>query len=105
MPKKIERKPYYLPSVEARMLAWGKCVRVQRVAQKLTAQAFSERIGISESTLRRVERGDPVVAAGTYLSALAALSVLDPAVPMPEPHLTQGDPHARAKSQVDDGYF
>lgn len=105
MPKKIEINPFYLPTVEARMSAWGKCVRLQRVAQKITAQAFSERIGVSESTLRRVERGDPAVAAGTYLAALSALSVIDQAIPMPPEFLTSGDPSARARPEGVGEYF
>ncbi|RBP39961.1 hypothetical protein DFR37_10455 [Eoetvoesiella caeni] len=104
MPKKLDVAPYYLPTVQARTLAWGRNIRSGRVMQKITARNLCERLRISESTLRRVERGDPAVAAGTYLTALVAVGSLDRIIPLPE-HSTQLNPNARARPDKDDEYF
>ncbi|HRL20792.1 MAG TPA: hypothetical protein PLG97_03075 [Alcaligenes sp.] len=81
-------------------------MRTQRVAQKVTARVFCSRIQVSESTLRRLEQGDPSIAVGTYLTALVALGLLDHVVPMPASHWIGGDPAARARPvKDDDDYF
>lgn len=107
MPKKLDRAQFFMPSVEARAIAWGRCIRAQRVAQRITARAFCPRILVSESTLRRMEKGDPAVAMGTYLTALCALGLLDLVVPMPKAEWTgMTSPHARARPvKGDDDYF
>ena len=106
MPKKLAPAPFYLPTVESRALVWERCIRTQRVAQKITAQVFSSRVEVSESTLRRMERGDPAVAMGSYLTALAALGLLESIVPMPDAHWSSGDTKGRARvGRDDDEYF
>lgn len=106
MPKKLVSEPRLHPNINARLAVWGRCVRVQRVRQKIKAVDFCTRIDISESTLRRLEAGDPSVAAGTYLAALSALGLMDAVVPMPSATWFDGS----AKSRVstfgdDDDYF
>ena len=60
---------------------WGRCIHSQRLQQRITAADLSQRLGISEATLRRLERGDPGAAVGAYLTALLTLGVADQATP------------------------
>jgi hypothetical protein len=64
-------------------------------------------VGISDATLRRMERGDPGVGAGTYLTALWVLGILDVVAPRLDVVYWSADPRARARSsrEDDDGYF
>mgnify|MGYP003585192306 FL=1 len=88
------------------LITWGRCVRTQRVRQKLVARDLSQRIGISEPTLRRLEKGDPGVAASVYLSALLALGVFHEAIHPLAPALYDANAAARARVSKDDpGYF
>lgn len=68
---------------------WAQAIRVQRVAQGLTADALSVRIGISRSTMRRLELGEPAIAAHVYLSAMWVVGLLDAACPALSQHLMQ----------------
>lgn len=43
--------------VQERLVEWGRCVNVQRMRQRITATDLCRRLGISEATLRRLERG------------------------------------------------
>lgn len=63
------------PSQTAQMAAFGERIRLARLRRKLTTSLFSERMGVSRETLRRVENGDPTVAFGSYLSALQTLGL------------------------------
>ncbi len=106
MPRKIVIAPFLSAGVVSRLVQWGKIIRTQRVRTKVTAGDFCARIGISASTLRRLEAGDPAVSVGSYLSALSALGVLDLAIPQPSAQLTVGNPRSRApKTAKDDDYF
>ncbi|OWT80282.1 MULTISPECIES: helix-turn-helix transcriptional regulator [unclassified Achromobacter] len=106
MPKKIVVDPFLSAGAVSRLAQWGRIVRTQRVRTKVTAGNFCERIGISLSTLRRIEAGDPAVSVGSYLSALSALGVLDMAIPHPGEQLGSESPRSRApKTTKDDDYF
>lgn len=58
----------------ARLL--GLQVRDGRRARHWTLVDLAERVGVSEVTLRKVERGDPTVALGTALEAAALVGVV-----------------------------
>ena len=106
MPKKLVPEPRLHPNINARLTVWGRCVRVQRVRQKIKAVDFCTRIDISASTLRRLESGDPSVAVGAYLAALNALGLMDVVVPMPDATWFDGSVKARVSGLVDgDDYF
>ena len=60
--------------VEFHLSQWGQCIRYRRMARRITAQTLSEQVGVSLSTIRRMERGDLAVAASTYLMAVASRS-------------------------------
>ena len=106
MPRKIKKDPVLHPNILARLKVWGRCVRVQRVKQKIKAADFCPRVHISESTLRRIEAGDPSVSTGSYLAALNALGLMDVVIPMPSAQWFSGDTTARVHANKDDnGYF
>ncbi len=50
---------------------FGKTIRLGRLQHRLTAQELAERIGVSRSTLQRMERGDPRVEIGLMFEAAA----------------------------------
>lgn len=97
MPKKL-RRPETVPSlVQERLLIWGRCIRTQRVTQKILASDLCTRIGIAEATLRRLERGDPGAGAAVYLTAMMVLGVLEFTAPALDPLLWSAHPQSRAR--------
>ncbi len=55
--------------------ALGQQLAIARRQQRRTASEVAERAGTTRATLRRVERGDPAVAAGIYFDVATVLSV------------------------------
>lgn len=55
--------------------ALGGRIRAQRERQKVTATAAAEAAGMSRVTLHRIERGEPSVTMGAYLSAIDAVGL------------------------------
>ncbi|MFT0546364.1 helix-turn-helix domain-containing protein [Allopusillimonas ginsengisoli] len=102
MPKKKSTIHIVNMNAHDKTIMWGQCVRVQRVKQRMLAKDLCKRISISASTLRRLESGDPGVAAVAYLSALDVLGLLDHAAPDLDPGLYQGDLMARVRTAPDD---
>ena len=78
--------PSKSPSIDsvlaARLTALGARIRAHRQRQKVTATSAAEAAGMSRVTLHRIERGEPSVTMGAYLSALDAvglgIDVVDP---------------------------
>ena len=66
----------------ARLKALGEQIRTHRQQLKVSACLAAEAAGISRVTLHRIERGEPSVTMGAYLSASAAvglqLGLMDP---------------------------
>jgi hypothetical protein len=58
---------------------------------------LSSRLGISRTTLIRLEKGDPGAGAGAYLTALLALGILDQGAPALPAELWQGAYGQRVK--------
>lgn len=54
---------------------FGKTIRLGRMHHRLTAQELAERIGVSRSTLQRIEKGDPKVEIGLMFEAAAIVGV------------------------------
>lgn len=46
-----------------------------RRRRAIGTELFAERMGVSPETLRRLEKGDPTIAIGTYLRALRVLGL------------------------------
>ena len=72
MPAKAPPVP---PAVASQLEALGRRIRTRREQQKVTATDAAEAAGMSRVTLHRVERGEPSVTMGAYLSALSALGL------------------------------
>lgn len=53
----------------------GKTIRLARKQKRLTAQELAERVGVSRSTLQRIEKGDPKVEIGLMFEAAAVVGV------------------------------
>ncbi|WP_192805247.1 helix-turn-helix domain-containing protein [Noviherbaspirillum aerium] len=83
--------------MQERLSSWGRCIRTQRLRQRITAAELCTRIGISEATLRRLEQGDPGVGTGIYLTALLTLGVVDDAAPPLPPPLWSDLPQRRVR--------
>jgi hypothetical protein len=63
----IESMP---PVVLNHLRTLGENLAVARKRRRESLRAWSERIGVSEPTLMRMERGDPSVSIGVYATAL-----------------------------------
>jgi len=85
MPKKLLDNQDLPTLVAERLNVWGRCIHAQRLRQRVKAADLCERMGISQATLRRLERGDPGAGVGTYMTALLILGVIDKAVPALDP--------------------
>jgi len=97
MPKKLSKAESWPTLVQERLTIWGKCINTQRLRQRITAADLSARLGISRTTLLRLENGDPGAGAGAYLTALLALGIVDQAAPALPAELWQGEYGQRVK--------
>lgn len=97
MPKKLTTTETWPTLVQERLRIWGGCIRTQRLRQRITVVDLSARLGVSKTTLLRLERGDPGAGAGAYLTALLALGVVDRAAPILPTELWQGEFGQRVK--------
>ena len=61
------------PAVRRSLTRLGVDLVLARHKRKLTAAMMAERIGVSKSTYRRLEAGDPTVSLGAYAMALFVL--------------------------------
>ena len=66
----------------------GMQLTAWRKLQNLTARQVAERANVGQSTLRRLEHGDPGVTLETLLSVLRALGALDRMVDALDPYTT-----------------
>ncbi len=53
----------------------GKMIRARRIQQRITAAQLAERAGITRTTLRGIERGEPKTAIGTVFEVAAIVGV------------------------------
>ena len=63
------------PSTVEALAMLGARVRLGRLERRWRADELAERVGVSPTTIRKVERGDPTVALGTALEAAAIVGV------------------------------
>jgi len=64
-----------LPATNKLLTELGERLRLARLRRKLTAKQVSERAGMSQMTLRALERGGSGVTMGAYLSVLQVLGL------------------------------
>ncbi|HEY9379455.1 MAG TPA: helix-turn-helix transcriptional regulator [Jiangellaceae bacterium] len=65
----------YLSATTNAVRALGQQLAAARRQQRRTASEVAERAGTTRVTLRRIERGEPDVAIGTYFEVATVLSV------------------------------
>ncbi len=58
------------PAVLANLRQMGEHLTIARKRRKASRKAWAARIGVTEPTLARMEKGDPSVAFGSYATAL-----------------------------------
>ncbi|MBK1613672.1 XRE family transcriptional regulator [Rubrivivax gelatinosus] len=58
-----------------RLRAIGERIRAHRESQRVSATVAAEAAGMSRVTLHRIERGEPSVTMGAYLSAIDAVGL------------------------------
>ena len=71
---KMQKRTYSRYALEGLALL-GKSIRLGRMQRRLTAQELAERIGVSRSTLQRIEKGDPKVEIGLMFEAATIVGV------------------------------
>ncbi|CAM4150184.1 helix-turn-helix domain-containing protein [Roseateles saccharophilus] len=69
------KAPALAPAVASQLATLARHIRTQREQQKVTATDAAEAAGMSRVTLHRIERGEPSVTMGAYLSAMAAVGL------------------------------
>jgi transcriptional regulator with XRE-family HTH domain len=57
------------------MIELGDKIHLARLRRKFSAELVSERAGMTRTTLRSIERGDPSVAFGAYANVLLCLGL------------------------------
>ena len=67
------KPPNPSPNVSEKLLALGQQIRIQRKSLKLSASVVAEAAGMSRVTLHRIEKGEPSVTMGAYLSVMDVL--------------------------------
>ena len=70
---KFARPPSRLAAEAARLL--GRRIALARRERRWTVAELAERVGSSQTTMRKVERGDPTVTLGTVFEAAAVTGV------------------------------
>jgi len=91
MPKKLSSAVAWPTLVQERLRQWGKAINTQRLRQRITVADLAARLGVSRTTLLRLEKGDPGAGMGAYLTAMLALGLLDLAAPSLPVVLWQAD--------------
>ena len=103
MPKKLLDSEELPTLVGERLSMWGRCIQTQRLRQRIKTADLCERMGISQATLRRLERGDPGAGIGIYLTALLILGVIDMAAPALDPMFWLDTGSRRVRNRQEEG--
>ncbi|MEA3446968.1 MAG: helix-turn-helix transcriptional regulator [Bacteroidota bacterium] len=64
-----------LPKTQNILRTVGEQIRLARLRRKLSSKMLAERAGISRPTLLSIEKGQPSVSIGHYISVLHALGL------------------------------
>jgi len=63
--------PY--PGLDRKLRGLGERIKLARLRRHVSAVLFSERLGVSRTTLSRLEAGEASISIGTYFHALRIL--------------------------------
>lgn len=88
------KKTHYIspvPRVAAQLL--GARIREARIGRRLSLIDLAGRVGVSENTMRKIERGDPTVGLGVTFEAatIVGVALFDEDVPSVERELRRVD--------------
>jgi len=107
MPRQNTRPTDFPPAVQQQIARLAECIVAARKALGETQAQWAARLGISQPTMARLERGDASVSAATYILCLSQLNpqldltvllprstASEPAAPAPAPAKTAATPSA-----------
>lgn len=90
MPKKSIAIECLPPSVLLQLQQLGENLAIARKRRRETRRVWTRRVGVSEPTLMRMEKGDPSVALGSYASALWLIGRAQALPDLAAPQLDEG---------------
>lgn len=70
MPKRPVALETLPPALQVQLRQLGENLAIARKRRRESLKTWAQRMGVSEPTLMRMERGDPSVAVGLYATAL-----------------------------------
>ena len=65
------------PKTLRKLQIMGEQIKLARLRRNLSAESVAERARISRATVTKIEKGDPSVAIGMYVSVLSVLGLQD----------------------------
>ncbi|MEJ1965268.1 MAG: helix-turn-helix transcriptional regulator [Gammaproteobacteria bacterium] len=77
------------PAAAAALRSLGENLAIARVRRRESQRAWARRLGVSVPTLIRMERGDPGVGAGIYVTALWLMGRVNALPPWPRRQTTR----------------
>ena len=72
-----KNKVMLFPKTARLLQITGEQIKLARLRRNLTMESVAERARISRLTVAKIEKGDPSVSMGMYLSVLSALGLQD----------------------------
>ena len=63
------------PSAQRQLRELGENIRLARLRRRFSAELVAERAGMTRTTLRQIEHGEPSVSMGAYLNVLHCLGL------------------------------
>ena len=69
------KSPIITSTSADKLIAMGEQIRAHRKSLRISTTAAAEAAGMSRVTLHRIEKGEPSVTMGAYVSAMAALGL------------------------------
>ncbi len=64
-----------MPRMQKQLEQVGEQIKLARLRRKYTVDLIAERVGVSRTTIWKVEKGDPGVAFGVYAKVLSAIGL------------------------------
>lgn len=90
MPKQSRALSSMPPMVLTQLQQLGEHLAIARKRRKESRRAWAQRIGVTEPTLARIEKGDPSVAFGSYATALWLIGRVQALADLAAPELDRG---------------